>query len=373
MKMISLEKLEQYRGVYLEGGAVTAFLDECNIKFAAGHWTAGDFIDRFATGGYQDKTSFSSELEAQIERVAQAGVRGIEFHDHCFRRSDRSVDMGKLASIRANLKDRGMVPTNMNNNLWTDPRWKFGGISNPDPSIRKAALESVKESIEMAKELGCASVSLWPGSDGWDYNFEVDYGLLIDHFIEGAIEINTAAKNNSLIFGVEAKLHEPREGNLVIPTTHTAAFIAKIVNESCGGTNMGVCIDYGHEQMYAVEPAFTVHFLKKTGIPLVNFHINTAKLHSNDEDRICGTGDLWRMIDFCHAAAATGYDGWYGEDQFTYRQDPVYAIAISMELFANCMKKALFILAEEKKISEFQEKNQFENVLDTVKKIVYNG
>ena len=41
---------------------------------------------------------------------------------------------------------------------------------------------------------------------------------------------------------------------MVLSTSHLALLVAKVVNRECGGDNMGICIDYGHEQMYGVEP-----------------------------------------------------------------------------------------------------------------------
>lgn len=136
---------------------------------------------------------------------------------------------------------------------------------------------------------------------------------------------------------------------------------------------MGVAIDYGHEQMYAVEPAATIYALKRFGVPLRNFHINTAKLHSNDEDRVAGTGDIWRMIDFCYAAVDTGYEGWFGEDQFTYRMDPIQAMRLSKEIFANLMKKALKLYVIKDKLEEARDTGDQALILDTVKKIVLMG
>ena len=60
----------------------------------------------------------------------------------------------------------------------------------------------------------------------------------------------------------------------------------------------------------------------------VNFHINAAKYNSNDEDRVTGTDDIWRLAEFCYAAVDTDYQGWFGEDQFTYRMEPVKAMAL---------------------------------------------
>lgn len=347
-----LKRLASEYSGYLEGEILDKFYEEFGIRFAAGHWAAGGFADRFAPGGYNP--GLDDSTVAQIERVAKAGVKGVEFHEALFIDGNYKTDKRKVAEVKEALAKHKLEPTNMNFNLFSDPKWKLGGITNANKSIREDALAIALQGVDIAEEVGCKSVALWPGSDGWDYNFEVNYGQLLERFIEGCIAINKKAKSLGLRFGIEAKLHEPREGNMVIPTTHMTILLSRMVNEECGGDNMGVVIDYGHEQMYAVEPASMLYVARKSGVPVVNLHLNNAKLHSNDEDRIAGTGDIWRLADFCYAAVDTGYDGWFGEDQFTYRTDPVKSMALSRELFGNIMKKALLIYAIKDKLEKAQ-------------------
>lgn len=368
---ITLENLKlletKYKG-YLEGKILDEFFKEYDIKFAAGHWAAGDFLDRFATKGYFPE--LKSDIISQLNRVAEAGIEGVEFHDVLFLNPDNTIDDDKINLVKEYLRKLKLKPTNMNINLWTDPKWKMGGIANPIRKVREEALEIALQAVEIAKKVGCESVNLWPGSDGWDYNFEANYGKIIEWFIDGCKAINLKAKKYGLRFGVEAKLHEPREGNMIIPTTHIAAFIAYKINEECGGRNMGVTIDYGHEQMYASEPAATVYFLYKLDVPIANIHINTAKLHSNDEDRVAGTGDIWRLVDYLYALIDTNYGGWIGEDQFTYRMDPVKAMRLSREFFGNLFKKALKIYLVKDRLEEARSKADQAEILEIVKKIM---
>ena len=361
-----LEKLGGEYSGYLEGEILDKFFEEFGIGFAAGHWSAGGFADRFAPGGYNP--DLDGSIVAQIERVAQAGIRAVELHEALFIDENYKTDKSKIAEVKEALAKYGVEPTNMNFNLFSDPKWKLGGITNANESIRKDALAVALQGVDLAVEMDCKSVSLWPGSDGWDYNFEVNYGQLLDRFVEGCIAINKKAKSLGLRFGTEAKLHEPREGNMVTPTTHMTILTAKMVNEECGGDNMGVTIDYGHEQMYAVEPASLLYVARKAGVPVVNLHLNNAKLHSNDEDRIAGTGDIWRLADFCYAAIDTGYDGWFGEDQFTYRTDPVKSMALSRELFGNVMKKALLIYAAKDRLEKAQSTGDAVATIELVKR-----
>jgi xylose isomerase len=246
-------------------------------------------------------------------------------------------------------------------------------VTNPDPAIRRRALEQCLQAVEIARRVGCSSVALWPGADGWDYNFEVNYGRQLDLFIEACVEINRKAMAAGLKFGTEAKPKEPREGNMLTSTTAKAALVAKEVNAICGGTNMGVAIDYGHEQMYGDEPAAQLYMLKRFGVPIVNFHLNDAKYRSNDEDRVAGTSDVWRLVDFCYAAIDVGYDGWFGEDQFTYRMEQVQAMRLSKEFFGNAMKKALLIYAHRDELEKARQSGDQAAILHLIKRIIYTA
>lgn len=365
-----LKKLStKYKG-YLKGPIIAEFFKDFGIRFAAGHWCAGDFCDRFATSGYAMEGGCDSGIVPQMERVAAAGIQGIEFHDAVFHDSRFRIDPDLVASVKKNLKQLKLTATNMNINQFTNPFWKLGGLTNTDRNVRKEALRVVLQAVEIADAVGCGSVALWPGSDGWDYNFEVDYGQALDSFIDGCIAINKKAIKYGLRFGVEAKLHEPREGNMIISTTPKAMLLARTVNEACGGQNMGVAVDYGHEQMYGAEPADMLYTAKRFGVPITNFHLNNAKHKSNDEDRVTGTGDNWALADFCYAAIITGYNGWFGEDQFTYRQDPVRAMSLSRELFANVMKKALLIYTRRDELKKARAGGDSSLVIDVVKDIL---
>ncbi len=370
----NLAKLNKRYNGYLTGKRLNDFFNDFSIPFAAGHWCAGEFADRFNPSGYsKDDPSFDPTIIAQIQRVSQAGIEGIEFHDQVLlNEKDKPSDVA-IKEVKAALRKHAVKATNMNIDLWGNAKWKLGGVTNPSASLRRKALAKALQAVDLAVEVGCSSVALWPGSDGWDYNFEVNYGKQLDWFINACIAINKKAKKAGLRFGTEAKLHEPREGNMVVATTHQAMLVASKVNAACGGKNMGVAIDYGHEQMYAAEPAAMLYTAKAAGVPVTNFHINTAKLHSNDEDRVTGTGDLWRFVDFCYAAVDTGYNGWFGEDQFTYRMDQVKAMSLSRELFGNLMKKALKIYAVRDELRKAQGTGDAGKTIDVVKKIMLTG
>jgi L-rhamnose isomerase len=363
----------QFAG-YLEGQAVRDFLRHFGIRMAAGHWCAGEFFDRFAPGGYNaDDPSFDRSEEAQVARIAKAGIEGVEWHEAVFLDAHGARDEGRVGSIAAAMREHGVQPTNMNFNTWSNPKFKFGGLTHPDPGIRRDALAQTLLGVEIAKDLGCGSCNIWPGSDGWDYHFEVDYGKRLDWFIEGCAEIARKCDSLGLKFGTEPKQYEPREGNMICNTVAKAALVAQEVNRMVGKTVMGVVIDYGHEQMVGNTPADSLYVLRRFGVPIANFHINGAKYNANDEDRIAGTDDVWRLAEFCYAALDTGYDGWFGLDQFTYRTEQTVSMALSVEFFANCMKKALTIFARRGELQSAQATGDAIQTIQLVKKAIYAG
>jgi L-rhamnose isomerase len=367
----NLKRLDSDFTGYLEGDAVEAFFAMYGINFSAGHWCAGGFSDRFCRTYLEEPLDESAV--GQIQRVAQAGIAGVELNNEMFLDASLQIDDSKIREVQDALKAHHVVPTNMNTNIWTRARYRMGSLSNPDAGRRKEALEYCLQVVDLAQRLNCPSVQLWPGSDGWDYHFEVNYGRQLDWFIDGCVEIAKKAAAAGLKFGTEAKQKEPREGNMILNTTAKAALVAKTVNETVGSTVMGVVIDYGHEQMAGNQPADSLYLLKRMGVPIANFHINAAKYNSNDEDRVTGTDDIWRLAEFCYAAVDTDYQGWFGEDQFTYRMEPVKAMRLSMELFANAMKKALMIYARNADLTAAQDSGDAGNVIDVVKKILTCG
>src|SRR5580704_8288384 len=75
----------------------------------------------------------------------------------------RSVDEIQKFSER-----NGVQPGSINPNLFQDQQYKYGSFGNPDPAIRKQALQHVQDSIGIARHLRSRDISLW-FADGSNY------------------------------------------------------------------------------------------------------------------------------------------------------------------------------------------------------------
>ena len=73
------------RTSYLDRDRAREFLQTMDIRMSVGHWSAGDFCDRFAPPGYNsDDPGFRNDFEGQCRRTKAAGVNAIEIHQSVF-------------------------------------------------------------------------------------------------------------------------------------------------------------------------------------------------------------------------------------------------------------------------------------------------
>ncbi|MEX2661142.1 MAG: hypothetical protein WD227_04390, partial [Vicinamibacterales bacterium] len=73
---------------YLDRAASIEFLNTMGIRMSVGHWSAGDFCDRFAPPGYHSNdAAFRNDFEGQCRRTKAAGLDAIEIHQSVFEKS----------------------------------------------------------------------------------------------------------------------------------------------------------------------------------------------------------------------------------------------------------------------------------------------
>ena len=175
------------RNGYLDRQASIEFLKTMDIRMSVGHWSAGDFCDRFAPPGYHsDDPSFQNDFEGQCRRTKAAGVDAIEIHQSVFEKTmNGDLDHAGIERARNGfLAELGMSVPACNINTWTHPKFRLGGPCNPDPALRRAALDEVLKGVEICKLMKIPVLSVWPGSDGADYHFQIDYLQSIQWFTE---------------------------------------------------------------------------------------------------------------------------------------------------------------------------------------------
>ena len=349
------------------------FLKALDIKMSVGHWSAGDFVDRFAPPGYNSNDpAFRNDFEGQCRRTKAAGIDAIEIHQHVFEKSlNGDLDMPALERAKGGfLAELGMTVAACNINTWTNPKFKLGGPCNPDPALRRAALEEILKAVEISKALKIPVISVWPGSDGADYHFQIDYRQSIEWFAEALIAVNKECLKAGIKLAMEPKPYEPRELYMIIPTAAAAILVAQHVNKATGGTNCGLTVDYGHQKMEGTTASTACDLAEFAGVPIHKFDVNDARQGRNDQDLMFGTISVPEAVEYLYTTFVRDYRGWYSQDQFTYRDDPTRAMERSMINFANLALKAVKVYAKQDELVKARVRGTGPDVLDVVSPIL---
>ena len=350
-----------------------AFLAALDIKHSVGHWSAGDFVDRFAPPGYNsDDPKFRNDFEGQCRRTKAAGVDAIEIHQHVFEKSlNGDLDLGAAERARGGfLAELGMTIPACNINTWTNPKFKLGGPCNPRADLRRAALEEILKAVEICKTLKIPVLSVWPGSDGADYHFQIDYRQSLEWFTEALVAVNKECLKAGIRLAIEPKPYEPRELFMIVPTAASAILVAQRVNDTCGGNNCGLTVDYGHQKMEGTTASTACDLAAYASVPIHKFDINDARQGRNDQDLMFGTISVPEAVEYLYTTFVRDYRGWYSQDQFTYRDDPTRAIERSMINFANLALKAVRVYAKQDELAKARAAGTGPDVLDVVSPIL---
>jgi xylose isomerase len=361
------------KSVYLGRSDSLEFLRTMDLKLSVGHWSAGDFCDRFAPPGYHsDDAAFRNDFEGQCRRTKAAGVDAIEIHQSVFEKTlNGEIDWPALERARGGiLKDLGMTVPACNINTWTNPRFRLGGPCNPDPALRRAALGEMLKAVEICKALTIPVLSVWPGSDGADYHFQIDYRQSLDWFTEALVAVNRECVKAGVRLAIEPKPYEPRELYMIVPTAAAAILVAQQVNQACGGTNCGLTVDYGHQKMEATTASTACDLAAYAGVPIHKFDINDARQGRNDQDLMFGTVSVPESVEYLYTTFERDYRGWYSQDQFTYRDDPTRALERSMVNFANLALKAVRVYGKREELARARAAGTGPDVLDVVSPIL---
>jgi xylose isomerase len=272
------------------------------FKYSTGLWCLGGCADRFVTSGYLDRTYSIKEL---IDIAASVnGIEGIEV-------ISSQLEGVEPKDFKQWVKEKGLQITGILADTFGDRKFKLGSITHSDPKLRKEAVDLCKQTIERAELMDCPAVTLWLGSDGFDYTFQTDYIKHLEILVESIKEI--ADFNPKMKICLEYKLKEPRM-YLTVGNAAKALYLAL----QCG-ENVGVTLDFGHALMSREKPGESVALLMRHG-RLFNVHCNDA-YGEWDDDLIVGSVHIAESLEFLYYLDVTEYDGWLGLDIYPYRED----------------------------------------------------
>ncbi len=229
-----------------------------------------------------------------VERAAT--VKGLTDVDLNF--PDHVSEAPKVLGQR--IRDLGLSINGLAMRYYTHSGFKRGAFTNPEKSVRREAIELTKRGIDAARAMGAPLMTIWLGQDGFDYNFQLDYGQAWEWEIEGIREV--AEHDPECLISIEYKPDEPRAQSLLRDAATTLLAIA-----DAGAPNLGVTMDFAHSLYAGEQPAFAAHLIHRRA-KLLGVHLNDAYA-KRDDGLMVGAVHLRSTLELLRQIRQDGYDG----------------------------------------------------------------
>ena len=196
------------------------------------------------------------------------------------------ADVPKIRELEARY---GVRTGSINPNLFQAQEYKFGSLSNPDPAIRRHALDHLLEAIEIGKALGSRDISIWD-ADGSNYPGTQSIQRRIAWLEEGLVIAHAATAEDQRLL-IEYKPFEPAFYHTDIADWGMALHLARVA-----GPRAKVLVDTGHHALGTnIEQivAWLLHLDMLGG-----FHFNDRKYA--DDDLTIGSIDPYQVFRIFH-------------------------------------------------------------------------
>jgi xylose isomerase len=200
----------------------------------------------------------------------------------------------------------------INVNVKAELEFRNGSLTATDPDVRAKAIDFIKKAKDYAKAVGADKVTCCPLADGYEFNFQYDYGKAWKNIVDALSKAGGYLPEIPLF--IEYKPSETRGRCFV----DTAAKALLLLNE-IGIEQMGVTLDFGHSMYGNENPAEAVSLLANSGFPYyIHINDNNGKW---DWDYMVGTHHILDYIEFLYYLQKNSYEDFMTSDTSPTRWD----------------------------------------------------
>src|SRR5918993_5868821 len=244
---------------------------------------------------------------------------------------DRVEDYGEL---KGRAEALGLRIGAVNPNLFQEPEYKLGSVSNPDPAARRKATDHLLECVEIAVNTGSELLSLW-FADGTNYAGQDSFAERRHRMVECLEEVYAAMPGGMRML-LEYKPYEPAFYHTDLADWGAALTVCQKLGERAE-----VLVDLGHHAK-EVNIEYVVALLLDEG-RLGGFHFNNRKYA--DDDLIVGSVNPFELfliyVELVEAEESTRID--YMIDQAHNIEPKIEAMILSVTNLQEAYAKALLV------------------------------
>ncbi len=289
------------------------------IRNSIGIWGFGPTATRFVPGGYHPEVAREDMVTRTKRVVGGLGdyFDGYEYH-YPGEINEENFDavMDALGG-----KDLYCVPVGFH----CMAEFHHGSFVNPDSKKRRLAVRLAKQAVDIAKAAK-GNLIIWPGAEGYNYPFQVNYAQLWEFFIDTVAEVVDYAAQHKVAVFLEHKNSEPAMKILMRNIGMTIFTIQKIAAKGVDVSRLKINMDWQHLIMNGEPLAEYAALLMKENL-LGHHHANSG-WGVFDDDNMTGALNFMETLAIAKGLQRGGY-GSRGErigfDLFPYTEDPIQA------------------------------------------------
>jgi xylose isomerase len=303
---------------------------EMELRFTAGVWFFGPAGSRFHAP-YKPERSIEERLEIAAG-LKEYGLAGMEAH------YPNEINEENLDTWKQFTRDTGIPLLTVIPLLFWDADWEYGSLSNPDDAVRRRAIDRTKGALRLNRELDTDFAVVWPGIDGYENPFGIDFAAMRRRFAEGLAEAMDEVPGVRIAF--EPKPYEPR-GRILYGLTPEGVLLGHQVEGMLRNEENRKLLDEGH-RLVCMNPEAGHVLMGFEDLPyalswplsegrLAHTHWNSQPLGNYDQDLNVGVISPEQLEAAMYTLKMHGYDGYFGIDINPERMPVETAMRISMD------------------------------------------
>lgn len=283
------------------------------LKFSAGIWFFSPSASRFHAR-YGPELTIEQRLNIAAT-LAPSGLAAMEAH-YPNEINEDNINIWKAFISATGVRLLTVIPL-----LFWDADFEFGSLSNPDDNIRDRAITRTIAALKLNKELNTDFAVVWPGIDGYENGFGLDYVAARRRFASGLAAAMDAVPGVRIAF--EPKPYEPR-GHILYGTTPEGVLLGRDVeamlthpmNRELLADGHKLCCmnpESGHALMGLEDLAYAMSWPLGEG-RLAHTHWNSQPLGNYDQDLGVGVISPEQTEAALYTLKLHGYKGYFGID-----------------------------------------------------------
>lgn len=303
---------------------------ELELKFSAGIWFFSPPHSRFHAK-YKPDLNIEQRLEIAAG-LAPHGLTGLEAH-YPNEINEHNVDLWRAFCAQTGIRLITVIPL-----LFWDEQFEWGSLSSPLARPRQNAIDRTKAAFALNKKLDTDFAVVWPGIDGYENPFGIDFVAMRQRFADGLAEAMDAVPGVRVAF--EPKPYEPR-GRILYGTTPEGVLLGHHVERSLRNPENRKLLAEGHA-LVCMNPEVGHVLMGFEDLPyafswplsegrLAHSHWNSQPLGNYDQDLNVGVVSPEQLDALLYTLKMYGYRGWFGIDINPERMPVDVALRISMD------------------------------------------